>query len=494
MKISEIFDLKVEQIQLDFVDIDLDIDYPIFIDPFLISQSASTWAVEVDATIKNFFNNVVENILSGNYRRAKELFMFMAEPKETCLGVSSSGTNKGKGVGEKNAEKIIGEIIKSKAIEDGLVRNIEDIIVFVEDIDKDKLSDMVTNIIRKHLLEYTKIQCELWGISTQIFESLPYWNMEIEDWDSSNEEHLVIDNREIILVPKSIVSYIKEYSAQKYNWHFVVDREVGVHLARRSSLVKYRKYKNGREKYYVTKTDVDAFIGRQIKEGEYDSRKEFLRIYTKNNPELFRDFKAYTGNRAKTLDDNELMKHTGEIDVDILVDSLISRLKNIPPGKDFANKYHIFIKSVLEIIFYPNLNNPSMEERIHDGRKRIDIVMHNNSNTGFFHRLHVKNNIFCPYIYIECKNYGKDVSNPEIDQLSGRFSTFRGRFGILMCRSLQNEELFLKRCVDTYKDNRGLVIPLIDDDIIKLLESYKNDDKYYVDNYLEKIRRKIVMS
>ena len=65
---------------------------------------------------------------------------------------------------------------------------------------------------------------------------------------------------------------------------------------------------------------------------------------------------------------------------------------------------------------------------------------------------------WCPYVYVECKNYTGEVANPEIDQLSGQFSNRRGRVGILTCREL--EDNFIKRCADTYEDERGLVIPL----------------------------------
>ena len=195
MKISEIFDLGVSQIQLDFVDIDIENDYPLYIDPYLISQYNDLWSARVDRTIKNFFSKVSECIRKQEYDKAIELFQFMSEPKETCLGVSSKGTKNGKGVGEDNASKIIEEIIESKAIENNIVNNIEDIIVFVDDIDKDKLSDMTTNIIRKHLIDYTKLQCNIWGIPLRRGKSSPYWNPNIEAWDKSSEDLLFYEDR-----------------------------------------------------------------------------------------------------------------------------------------------------------------------------------------------------------------------------------------------------------------------------------------------------------
>jgi hypothetical protein len=76
-------------------------------------------------------------------------------------------------------------------------------------------------------------------------------------------------------------------------------------------------------------------------------------------------------------------------------------------------------------------------------------------------------NISCPFVFVECKNYTSDPANPELDQLSGRFSVNRGRFGILVSRSFTNRALFIQRCNDTYRDNRGLIIPLEDREMIR---------------------------
>jgi len=69
-------------------------------------------------------------------------------------------------------------------------------------------------------------------------------------------------------------------------------------------------------------------------------------------------------------------------------------------------------------------------------------------------------------IMIECKNYSNDISNPELDQIAGRFSNLRGWFGIIMSRHFDNKDLFVERCKDTAKDGRGIILCLDDADII----------------------------
>ena len=58
----------------------------------------------------------------------------------------------------------------------------------------------------------------------------------------------------------------------------------------------------------------------------------------------------------------------------------------------------------------------------------------------------------------------------------------RGRVGFLLCRNIDDFDLFIQRCKDTYNDDRGLIIPLVDNDIISLLNNIRN---YSPNRYLE---------
>ncbi|MDD4354020.1 MAG: hypothetical protein PHN56_06210, partial [Candidatus Nanoarchaeia archaeon] len=112
---------------------------------------------------------------------------------------------------------------------------------------------------------------------------------------------------------------------------------------------------------------------------------------------------------------------------------------------------------------------------------------------GFFHRLQNAFNIPCPYIFIECKNYGKDIANPELDQMVGRLSPNRGKFGIIICRTIEDEKLFLRRCADSYKDGHGLIIPFTDKDIRTILEKKKEGFAHYEDKILSE-KSRIIMT
>lgn len=101
--------------------------------------------------------------------------------------------------------------------------------------------------------------------------------------------------------------------------------------------------------------------------------------------------------------------------------------------------------------------------------------------------------IKCPYVFVECKNYTKDIKNPEFDQMLGRFSDKRGNFGIIICRKIDDKEDMLKRCKDVVNDRRGLILVLDDDDIVNLLQLKGEEKEQEIDDYFNNIVRKILL-
>lgn len=474
MKISKIYNLNKSQAELDFVDIDPNDDLPLFLDPFFLSKRHDTWSHEATLTIRSFFQQVIDLIRSGNESEAKELFDHLHEPNSTCLGLSI-GNPKGRGVGNEDTDKIYDSLLKSRAIQTGLIQDIEDNILFVDNFGKDKLSDMTTNIITRHLIQYTQQQCQLHGITlTEQTASGYFWNRQENEWQNEYTEMLVIGSKKILLVPKGIVSFSKGYTPDKYYNHFVLEFLQNEHLRMRSALVQRRK--NGAQ--FVTKNS--------LKEMNPLS-KEFLRRFTIEHPEVLEQFKDKVN--INSLANLEIT----DINIRPIITDLIVRLRGIPAGNNDASAFHQLIIGILEIIFYPNLINPVKEQEIHQGRKRIDISFDNASKVGIFRRLSENHKIPCPYIFIECKNYSRDVANPELDQMGGRFSVNRGQIGFIVCRSIDNMDLFLERCRDTFRDGRGLIVPLVDADIIQLLENHNDWNQEFFEAFMSNRIRQITI-
>jgi len=148
--------------------------------------------------------------------------------------------------------------------------------------------------------------------------------------------------------------------------------------------------------------------------------------------------------------------------------SLLEVVRSVPAGKQHATKFHLAVEALLSALFYPALIGPHVEHELHKGRKRVDIRYTNASRQGFFAWL-VQHRIPSQHVFVECKNYTGDPANPELDQLSGRFSPLRGQVGLLVCRTFTNKPRFLERCRDTSQDQRGFCIALDDEDLAQLV-------------------------
>ncbi|MGB4658954.1 MAG: hypothetical protein WBI07_07235 [Mobilitalea sp.] len=475
MRISEKFVLNKSQYELDFVDVDTDIDIPLFLDPYFIAKNDFPLASEAHLSLRSFFECLLSALREDRKKDAEELFSHLGETNEISLGFSQS-TPQGKGMGPSDGAKIFKSLKESRALQTGIMEDIEDFRIFIDNVDKDKMSDMTANIIKKQLIEYTQAQCALWNIPTTAgVPSGYYWERQTNTWENQYMNMLVMNGRKILLVPKRIVSFSKEYTPQKYMQHFVLNYLQNEQLRLNGHLVQRRKDKAGTK--FVTKKSV-----REKEEKEQTIDKNWLAQFTEKHPEIFREFRQKAKSKIRPISNIDI---TFE-DISSLCAFLERRLNEIPSGGEAATEYHRTVVGIMELLFYPHICSPTIEKEIHDGRKRIDIVFDNCAESGFFFRLCNRHDVPSRFIIVECKNYSRDVENPELDQIGGRFSPNRGKMGIITCRAIDNMNTFILRCSDTYRDSRGLIIPLVDEDFIRLLHFRAEENEAAIDEYIQR--------
>ena len=460
MHISEHFGLGKTQYELDFVDAEIDGDLPLFMDPHLLAFGRDEWSIEATELIGSFFQELLTALRAGDVARAWHLFAELREPKETGLGFSQ-GARKGKGAGPKDAERVFNELRKSKAIKTGLVQDIQDSQIFVKRVGPDKVSDMASNILRRKLADYTIEQCELWGIPRHEGVPLgPMWSGEDHEWVHSFEKIPVVNGVPILLVPKWAVSVKFGFDHRKFHNFHVLPYLQNEHTTLESAFARIKHTKNGIEvKKPYKKTLVKGLPA--------PDDKEFLADFASKHPEIYAKFKGTLQNTpfSDTFTKGESMSS--------LIDHLKSSLVAIPTGNDYAADYHNLMLGILELLFYPTLVDPSKEEPINNGRKRIDIVFLNTATKGIFNILSTLHKIRFRVLVIECKNYETDPVNPEVDQIAGRFSNHTTRFGLLIARKALNRPKLIQRCADVRRQGNGFVLPLLDSDILEMLEARK---------------------
>ena len=469
MKVSEAFRIGKTQAELDFVDVDLARDAPLFIDPFAISQRLDSLSQECHLTLQAFFQRIVDSIRAGELEDARALLLQLREPNETRLGYSTMRPQ-GAGIGTMQAGQLFDALRSSTAVQTGFLKSLEECELMIDGVARDKLSDLTTNVIRSHLAGYTRDQCGLFDFPVRAVAMPPCFDRETGLWKSHYLDLPVWEGKPLLLVPKFFVRYDPAYEAGNYYNRYVLEYLRAEALTARSALVQ--TLKNGK-----------AVVRSKDLKRDFPFSKKFLYEFSRQHPEVlarYRDDLAQIERRDRRAE-------VDPVDETTIAAALIATLPAITSGNDHASTYHNLIIGAVEFLFFPQLIYPRKEHEIHEGRKRIDLVMENSARSGPFANLAIARNFPAAYIFFECKNYGREVGNPEIDQLSGRFSEERGKVGFLCCRAFEDRNRFIMRCRDTFRDGRGLMLPLEDETILRWLDLVRQGKRELLDREISDV-------
>lgn len=456
MRVSKHFKLGRRQAELDFVDVPLDTDLPVFVEPSAIRSLGTQWSNQCVALLQSFFSCVLGAVKQGDKQRAIELLASLSERNEFHLGYSS-GRSRGHAFGTGSAGSVWDSLLKSKAAKTGVLKDLEDTALLIDGIGPDMISDAVCNILRGPLIEYTQDMCRYYGIPMQSgVASGPMWDMRAEQWGMAFVELPMPRGEKLVLVPKAIVRLAGVYDVGEYYRHYLLPEMQKQHLDSGSALVQVLKNKTRR----VTKKSLMDHYGRD---------KSAVSSLTEQNPTVLEKYK-----RAKDAEPSPPMSNRALAEVENTVNpnlsDLLDEVLKIPVGRAHATEYERAIERLLSALLYPSLTYPQRQKPINEGRKVLDLMYNNNANEGFFGWL--ARHYTAPYIFVECKNYAEDVKNPELDQLSGRFSPSRGQVGILVCRSVSDRKKIDAMCRDTARDARGYMIVLDDSDLKALVGAF----------------------
>lgn len=458
MRVSQYFKLNRNQSELDFVDIDTVKDIPVYIDPSSIRWLGDDWGEECTFMLTTFFDSVLTGIKERDEKYTFSLLNHLREPNETHLGLSV-GKSSGRALGPELIKELTANLMASRAAQTGLIQDLEDTALFVPRVGKDIISDITTNIIRGTLISYTQSVSDFYQIPLSKVPSGVVWDPHKRSWEEGLTDLPLGEDGKILLVPKIIVRRDLHVNLDEYYRHHLIPVLQQEELNNPSSTL-VRTLRNGEKKVY--KQDVmDAFKNTKMNATDFSIER----------PGVFQTYKEVKSKSPPLPMSHEQFEETTGGRVPDF-DALLEKVLNTPTGNRHANEYHSQVERLLTALFYPQLSMPVKEKEILEGRKRVDICYTNTSTRGFFHWLTARR-VPSQYIFVECKNYSRDIENPELDQISSRFSPLRGRVGIIACRSFKNKDLFLKRCRDTAVDGRGFVILLDDSDLEEMVSDMK---------------------
>jgi hypothetical protein len=454
-RVSTYFGLGATQPFLDFADVDIDGDLPVFLDPTALLAFNTPWANECVALIQDFFQHILALIASNQGLLAQGLMSALREPNETHLGFSKYQA-RGRGLGPTSAGWLVEALQESRAVNTGLLEHLEDTILMVEGVGGDLVSDIATNLIREPLLAYTEEQCLTWGIPLQSgVASGPIWDPATHNWVPQLVTQPLVPDGPLLLVPKVLVRRTLEYNVDDYYRYYLMPYLIESEIEQKTGLVRTVK-----SLPTVLKKDLEA---------KYGHGKQAVVAITRAHPELLETYRADKREqrriRQPALTHDQVATVGGGERPDL--DALLAVATSLKPGNEDASAYHDAVFRLLTVLFYPDLAHAVKEQPLHGDLKRIDVTFDNVATSGFFRWL--SQNQAAGIVFVECKNYGAELGNPELDQLVGRFGPSRGEFGLIVCRSLEDPERFYKRCQNTFDDKKGAVLALTDEDLRTLV-------------------------
>ncbi|UKS26046.1 hypothetical protein LOZ80_31580 [Paenibacillus sp. HWE-109] len=453
MLLNQVFGLPFHQPEVDFLIPNLNEDLQLYVDPFLFYKSGNPEYQAVHSTIRQFFSIAIEQIRLGRNDVAQRMLHF-PEVEETMLGVSS-GTHKGRGMGDSRGKIIYREIISNPNILEYGVSHLAEMQLLIEGVGFDMVSDMCTNIAKPFFVDYTQRQCKMHNIPMVQGLSLGHvFDWEEHDWDDQHVELPVNPNTgyPILLVPKAVV--------------------------RRFEDIDYKDFWNTTYRYILRDIEVEKSvraIGREPKitwkeiNEKYNFCKKTVVEVLHEQPELM---KQYLQEKDRTTHETVV-----PVDLDSVEGTDITRntakefkdeLALIRPGNKDAKKYESLLLRILTTLFSPPLADPHSQVTTVDGREIIDITFYNSANHGFWNDIKTKHGSII--IVIELKNM-EDLNNEEYFQISNRLNDKVGKFGILIAR--KKDKLDVQRAYRRFNQDQKVILTFTDEDIIQMLDNFQ---------------------
>ena len=246
--ISEKFNLKINGHEdINFIDIDEREDVKLFIDPYVIQALPDEFCISARKSIDTFFQEVFRACREKNHDRLRSILKHASEPNETNLGLKRIGKY-GKGSSNEELSKLFLDFYKIVRKNPYIETNPTALCMYIKNFDKDKMSDLITNIIRKHLYDFTVEQSVDWGMELASNEKLIgyYWDRDNLDWNSIYGRPLSVGQKDILLVPKYIVRSRYVFSVESYIRQYILKIIQKDHLDRNSDMCIPRVRASGR--------------------------------------------------------------------------------------------------------------------------------------------------------------------------------------------------------------------------------------------------------
>lgn len=433
-RLNDYYNLPFTQEQVDFGIPFLDEDIPLYADPFLLWKSPSLQDNSLHTALIASFNHFGQ--LAGRGKRSDGIDGLIKLSECAEVGLGSASNKQGRRIGRETAGDILELFKLLPHIQQGGFRHFEEIQLFVDQISKDRISDITCSLLKSFLIDFTIDQCAKWSIPTEpvsveVFNH-PEQRFTTERVDLPANPN---DHHPLVLVPSRWLRFSPWINYDDYFQNaFVPDNRDRLNDAR------VRVLNFNRENYGLVET--------------YVQQKERTAADCKNDP-LFKPI-AITSAKGK-----------------------LRNILKLPSGKtDNADKlYEDYVAQLMASLLYPHLDFADEQSRTDSGVQIRDLIFYNNRSMDFLQDIHDLYD--SRQLVMELKNV-KEVEREHINQLNRYLSDQFGRFGILITRNPLPDSVW-RNTIDLWSGQRRCLIALTDDDLKLMVQVFETKQRLPVE-------------
>lgn len=207
----------------DFVDVAVNDDNLLFIDPCLIERRNDVWSIKAMEHINSYFDNLFLAYSTGNRKNMRCLLSHAGEQNATRLGYGNGDNGKGNTADGllkifQSLEQLISKI--------KTIRKAEDLPLLIPGFAEDGMSDLLTNILHQCLNEFTIEQMHKYGIDSNGNKTFYTWDMQFKTWKIVERPAYFVDGKELLLVPKCIVRKNYLFGVNQYFTRIILERMI----------------------------------------------------------------------------------------------------------------------------------------------------------------------------------------------------------------------------------------------------------------------------
>jgi hypothetical protein len=438
-RLNDFHNIPFTQEEVDFAIPFLDEDIPLYVDPFLLWKSPSQQDNALHTLITNSFNHLGSLLNNGKEKEAIDILINSSECDEVGLG--NSKTKQGKRIGDKlaysmlNTFKVIPQISKSG------FTHFEEVQLLVDNISKDRISDIACNFIFSFLIDYTIDQSEKHNIPIEKITLKRVYNSKKHKFEEENSFLPInpITKQPIVFVPKRWLRFIPWINPDDYFQNFYSTN--------------------------VDKTEISRVKLLDFNRHNYD----LVQAYTKIKEKQFGDCK------------------NDPLFVQIPVTSAkrkLSTIVKLPTGKtDNADRqYEDNVCQLMASLLYPHLDFAQEQSRTDSNILIRDLIFYNNRSSFDFLK-DIYNEYDSKQIVFELKNV-QEVTRDHISQLNRYMNDQFGRFGVIITRNAPKRNIF-QNTIDLWSGQRRCILILDDNDIKSMVQVFESKQRHPIE-YLKK--------